>query len=267
MKKQWLKRSVRIFSRHPSHDGIRGKIMVPAVLLACVRFGSGTLWNKSNKFLNSPEAINNSANKTAMKQCFDKAKVTTAQWWENIAALLREEEVPYPIIAKKKYGSRGQGMVKIDSKEQLDEFTATKRVGAYIYERFYNYSREYRLHVNSKGCFYTCRKMLKGDTPEEQRWFRNDSNSVWYIDSNESFDKPSNWSTIVSECVKALNAVGLDFGACDVRVQSASNNNGKVRENPEFIIIEINSAPSFGEGTMEAYTKEIPKMLAAKYGE
>ena len=265
MKKNWIKRSVRIFSRHPSHNGIRGKIMVDARFLSCVRFGSKTIWRKSEKFLNSPEAVENSSNKTKMKKCFDDNDVLTAQWWDNIDDLIGEEDIHFPIIAKKKYGSRGEGMIKIDSKEQLNEFINTKRVGGYIYERFYNYSREYRLHVNTSGCFYTCRKMLKGDTPEEQRWFRNDSHSVWFIEENEHFDKPVNWESIVNECVKAMKAVGLDFGACDVRVQSAIKNNGAKRDAPKFIVIEINSAPSFGEGTTKAYIKNIPLMIEKKY--
>jgi len=266
MKKQWLKRSVRIFSRHPSHNGIRDKIMVPAHLLACVRFGSKTIWNKSNKFLNSPEAIGNSSNKEIMKGCFNAEDVKTAFWWNSMQTLLEEEEIPFPIIAKKKYGSRGLGMVKIDNQDQLDVFLVNNNFKGYIYEEFHNFSREYRLHVNSDGCFYTCRKMLKSDIPDGKRWFRNDSNSVWFIEDNEQFDKPVNWEAIVNECVKAMKAVGLDFGACDVRVQSATNKEGKKRNNPKFIVIEINSAPSFGEGTMEAYLKEIPLMLEQKYG-
>jgi len=266
MKKKWLKRSLRIFSRHPSHNGIRGKIFVPAHLLACVRFGSKTIWNKSDKFLNSPEAISNSSNKKLMKDCFTAKNVKTAFWWSNVQTLLEEEEIPFPIIAKKKYGSRGQGMVKIDNQNQLNEFIRNNNFDGYIYERFYNFSREYRLHVNANGCFYTCRKMLKSDTPPSERWFRNDSNSVWYIETNEKFDKPCNWEDIVQECVKAMKAVGLDFGACDVKVQSATDEEGEERNNPKFIIIEINSAPSFGEGTMEAYIKYLPLMLENKYG-
>tara|TARA_R110002167_G_scaffold75739_7_gene211409 strand:- start:98 stop:901 length:804 start_codon:yes stop_codon:yes gene_type:complete len=267
MKKQWLKRSVRIFSRHPSHNGIRGKIMVPAHLLACVRFGSKTIWNKSDKFLNSPEAIGNSSNKELMKWCFTAEDVKTAFWWNSLQNLLEEEEISFPIIAKKKYGSRGRGMVKIDNQDQLDVFVVNNNSKSYIYEQFYNFSREYRLHVNASGCFYTCRKMLKSGISPDKRWFRNDSNSVWFIEDNEQFDKPVNWDAIVNECVKAMKAVGLDFGACDVKVQSATNKEGEKRNNPEFIIIEINSAPSFGEGTMEAYFKEIPLMLKQKYGE
>ena len=172
--------------------------MVPAHLLACVRFGSKTIWNKSDKFLNSPESISNSSNKETMKQCFSEHEVMTAPWWSSMQALAEENEIPFPIIAKKKYGSRGQGMVKIDNQEQLDVFIVNTRVEGYIYEQFRNYSREYRLHINSEGCFYTCRKMLKSGTLEKDRWFRNDSNSVWYIEDNEKFDKPSSIRSLLA---------------------------------------------------------------------
>ena len=35
--------------------------------------------------------------------------------------------------------------------------------------------------------------------------------------------------------------------------------------NPLFTIIEINSAPSFGEVTLQKYIEEIPKMLNRKF--
>jgi hypothetical protein len=37
-----------------------------------------------------------------------------------------------------------------------------------------------------------------------------------------------------------------------------------VRENPEFIVIEINSAPSFGEITLQRYLERIPAIIFAK---
>ena len=99
---------------------------------------------------------------------------------------------------------------------------------------------------------------------------RNDSNSVWVTQFDENnnlktdFDQPSNWTTIVSEAVKALEAVGLDIGAIDVKVQSRTTKKGAVRENPEFIILETNSAPSFGDITLRKYKEEIPKILKEK---
>jgi glutathione synthase/RimK-type ligase-like ATP-grasp enzyme len=78
------------------------------------------------------------------------------------------------------------------------------------------------------------------------------------------FDKPVNWDVIVEESVKALNAVGLDFGAVDLRCQSAKYSKGRTREDPDFIVVEINSAPSFGELTLQKYIEELPKILIRK---
>ena len=60
-------------------------------------------------------------------------------------------------------------------------------------------------------------------------------------------------------------AVGLDIGAVDVKVQSSTNNKGSRRESPNFIILEINSAPSFGEITGTKYITEISRVLNYKY--
>ena len=109
--------------------------------------------------------------------------------------------------------------------------------------------------------------MLKEETPENERFYRNDSNCVWYLESNPGFDKPLNWDDIVEECINAIKAVGLDIGACDVLVQSAVDKNGDTRTSPSFIICEVNSAPAFGTITLEKYIKEIPKVLRSKFEE
>jgi hypothetical protein len=213
-----------------------------------------------------------------MKQAFVKAGVKTADWficepygggyrWEapyNTNLDVNTGTLPYPIVAKHIYGSRGTGNFLLKSQEELEKWMNGKNLKNYIFEKFYNYNREYRLHVDEDGCFYTCRKVLKNDTPEDKRWFRNDSNSSWILESNQLFDKPTNWKDIVSESVKALKAVGLDFSGIDVRVQSAnvSTKKGeKKREAPDFIIIETNSAPSFGDITLQMYTNRITKKI------
>lgn len=265
----------KVRTRHPSHSVLRSKLpMLP--FPSVIRLGSTTsvpdLVTKSGKVIkrieiNSPESIQNSASKFKMKDCFKRGEVKTAEFWtvKEVNLALENWEV-FPLVAKINFGSRGRGMVKIDKIEQLRAFLKTKDLAGYYFEKFYNYNREYRIHISEDGYFYTCRKMVKSDTPEDKKWFRNDSNSVWIMENNENFDKPSNWSTIVAECVKALRAVGLDVGACDVRVQSATDGKGNKRTEVDFIIVEINSAPSFGDVTAEKYLEEIPKILKRKHG-
>lgn len=286
MKKKLKKISefrAQIRSRHNTHDILR-KEPIKLGFKSVVRFGSTTelmdTVAKGGKRIeiNTVEAVKNSSNKLLMKTKFTENNVKTADWCtitqigdtyygksnNTSQSGIILENLQYPIVAKHIFGSRGNGNTLLNTKEELEAWLSGKNLNNYIFEKFYNYNREYRLHVTKDGCFYTCRKMLKSDTPENKRWFRNDSNSSWYLDTNPMFDRPVNWSKIEEECVKALKAVGLDIGACDVRVQSTNNKKGKTRENPEFIIVEINSAPSFGDITAIKYRDELIKLLNYK---
>jgi carbamoylphosphate synthase large subunit len=274
----------KILSRHSSHEPLRSELpLLP--FRSVVRLGSSTqlrddVSSNGNRIeCNTVVACRTSADKRLMKEAFDEHEIdNTAIWWvynplnqtfydggydynDQMSAI---EGLPYPIVAKHRFGSRGTGNYLLSSMEQLQAWMKGKRLENYIFEKFYSYTREYRLHVTADGCFYTCRKMLREDTPEDQRWYRNDSNSNWIREDNELFDKPVNWEEIEQECVKAIQAVGLDIGACDVKVQSAKTAKGKVRPAPEFIILETNSAPSFGDLTLEKYLEEIPKVLLKK---
>lgn len=282
----------RIRSRHPSHSILRPKYQKLPLFpfKSVIRFGSSTnirdtITNGGNRIeVNTIQAIKNSANKELMKTCFTENNVKTALWfiWSNNGqefirqSTLPEEEhdinynledLPYPIISKHIKGSRGTGNIKHDTQEQLESWMENRNLDNYIFEKYYNYTREYRLHIDSEGCFYACRKMLKSDAPQEHRWYRNDNHCVWIMEDNDLFDKPSNWNDLVEESIKALKAVELDIGAVDLRIQSATNRNGEQREYPEFIIVEINSAPSFGEVTEQKYIEQIPQILNRKYNE
>jgi carbamoylphosphate synthase large subunit len=265
-------RYLRVYSRHPSHNVLRKSILLPN--LYAIRFGSSTEPNVNYKLIiNSTEAIKNSSNKLRMKTKFTEVGVKTADWWttdngqgfkpgKDLNNLENLSILPYPIVAKHIYGSRGRGNTLIHSQEELEKWIVGKQLNHYIFERFYSYSKEYRLHVSTRGeCFYTCRKMLKADTPEQDRWRRHDDNSVWILEDNPSFDKPINWDEIVEHSVKALKTVGLDIGAIDLKVQSSTHPDGSLREICDFIVLEINSAPSFGDITSTKYAEEIPKLI------
>ncbi len=266
-----------VFSRHPSHAPLR-KLLKLLPFRAVIRFGSTT--NSKHKVqCNSVESIKNSADKLLMKRCFNLANVRTAAAWtmglvNDVVQFIaintglenyHQSTIPYPIIIKHRRGSRGKGIYLLNNLQDLLSWLHGKTLTNYIVEKYHKYTREYRLHVTKNGCFYTCRKMIKSDTPDNQRWYRNDSNCTWIVESNELFDKPINWVDIESDCVKALNAVGLDIGACDVKVQSAFKKNGNLRTSPEYIVLEINSAPSLKEQGLVHYQTQLPKILRSKF--
>lgn len=287
-KKVLTRFSPRIRSRHPSHDAIRGRLpRLP--FRSVVRLGSTTSLaeianGKSMIELNTVEAIKTSSNKLLMKQAFDRAEASTAPWAE--ARDVREVNadgiqlnpaesgagIPFPIVAKAKFGSKGKGNTLIRTQEEFNAWRAGKTLSNYIIEKFMNYGLEYRLHISAEGCFYACRKALKSDCPEDQKWRHHDDTCVWFKEFNDdgtpsdNFKKPNSWNNIVEDCVAALEEIGADILAFDVKVQSAANNKGKVRDFQEFILLESNSAPSFGDTTAEMYINQIPIVLKRKAG-
>jgi D-alanine-D-alanine ligase-like ATP-grasp enzyme len=268
----------RIRSKNHSLDALRranrGLSALPVT--SVVRFGSVTptqeVFKKPTKIpiveINTVEAVRVSSNKLRMKEAFKKAEIFQPEWFTfTSAGVINQDDakvdkanLPYPLVMKRIFGSKAIGMKMIQSEEELNK--ATEEPGNYYLEKYYSYVREYRLHCTEKGCFYSCRKMLKEDA--ESRWFRNDSNCIWYVETNDGFDRPSNWKEIEQQCVKALKAVGLDFGAFDVRVQSSKNKEGGERKSPKFVIIEVNSAPSFGELTELKYKEVLPELIMSK---
>lgn len=282
-----------ILSRHPSHDILRLKHKKIAALpyRSVIRFGSSTevedtVAKGGNRIeINTVNAIKISANKLLMKQKFIEAGVKTANWYTFSNYLFYPngdltlggtdqtrgvETIEYPIVAKAHYGSKGKGNTLIKSQEELESWMQGKTLSNYIFEKFMNFGHEFRLHVTEDGCFYTCRKALKQDVPEDQKWRRHDDICVWFLETNENFQKPNSWNDIVSDCVKALKAVGADLLSFDVRVQTPRDKDGNLRSYQEYILLECNSASSMDNGTGEVsicaqkYIDEIPKIIIRK---
>lgn len=200
--------------------------------------------------LNTIDAVNNAADKRRMKQCFDKAGVKTAKWWNADEVRTNKK---FPVVAKHRFGSRGTGVYKLDTKAALDAFLVKRKddLEFFIFEEYKPYNREYRMHVWEEGCFYTCRKARKKNIPKEEKWKFNYGHTVWLREDNKNFNRPACWNEMVAECVKAVKACGLVFGGCDVKVN---------KEGTKFFMLEINSAPSFGDLTTEKYVEMLPKM-------
>jgi hypothetical protein len=243
-----------LLSRHPSHSILRAKNQTLPLLpfRSVIRLGSSTE-SDGRLEINTIQAVKNSASKLLMKQKFTEVGVKTANWFtyqidddglyyfaikDDENNDIEIEELPYPIVAKSHFGSRGIGNTKFNTEEEFLAWLPNKNLDNYIFEKFVKMTREYRLHVTKFGCFYTCRKLVKNDAPEGT-WQRHDDVCNWVLEENPSFKKPKNWDDIVADCIKA--------------------------ENPEWVIFESCSAASFGEITGQKYIEILPKLLIDKY--
>ena len=279
-----------ILSRHPSHKCLRAatKNLPLSKYRSVIRLGSttevdDTIAKGGRRIeINTIQAIQNSSSKRLMKECFTRAGVKTAPWRQanNVINATetgltfstlegRPTTIDFPLVGKEHYGSKGRGNTLIKSLAEYNEWRTRVALGNCIIEQFMNYGHEFRLHVTSAGCFYTCRKALKADVPEDQKWRRHDDICVWLLETNESFFKPNSWDDIERDCVRALDAIGADILSFDVKVQTPITN-GIARPYQEYILLECNSASSMDNGTGElsqcakAYINIIPEIIARK---
>lgn len=257
----------QLFSRHRTHDALRRQL--PSLPYRVrIRLGSVTTRESDSQYviINPPEGVHNAMDKRKMKECFRNAEISCAE-----DLICNPNETPvfidYPVVAKNRWGSRGEGVYLLKTEGDFEQWKRGRNLNHYIFEKFHNYTREYRLHVSDNGCFYALRKMLKLNSNPNTKWKRNNQNSVWIYEHNPLFDKPVNWDAITTDCVKALKACKMNIGAFDVKVQAAKKANGTMRRNPNFILIELNSAPSMGANTTPVYLQEIPRLVQTLYNQ
>lgn len=279
-KKEITQFRIRLRTKNHSAEDLRDKLYSifnnrPTV----VRLGSLTpiegITSRANVLeINKTEAIEISRNKKEMKEAFTKNGIKTANWWTfevdddnlyyfavegDVTKDIEIENLPYPILSKSLFGQGGVGNTMHKTQKSLEDWMKGKDLSNYIFEEYYNYAREYRLHVTQDECFLSWRKLRKKDSKD--RWYFNSNNCVWIGEDNPLFDKPINWEEIKQESIKACKAVGLDICAIDVRIQSAHDEDGNERKTCDYIILETNSAASLGIKGTEAYYNQILKII------
>jgi glutathione synthase/RimK-type ligase-like ATP-grasp enzyme len=237
-------RRPKVLSRNHSCNGLR-RTLDRTPYRVIVRLGSVTE-RDADLHINTVQAVKNSSSKFIMKTLFENHNVNQALWYKDLT------NVEFPLVAKKHYGRQGIGMVLIKDEKELEEFVSSNNIDRYVIEKFYNYSREYRVHISDLGEIMSWRKLRRSNSTE--RWFFNSHNCNWVSSNHELFNKPDNWEDIIEHCSRALKATGLNLGACDVRV----NKKG------DFIICEINSAPALGELGIEQYRDHLNKLIQWK---
>lgn len=240
---------LRVFSPNNSCDPLRATFLNRKVAL---RLGSSKEHILPEYLvLNSQEGIRISSDKRRSKQAMDECGISHAEWIipTSYDDLLEFFNTYVVIIIKKYNSSKGNNIYYIDTIDKLNHWYAQHytELNSFVVEKYYNYNREYRFHVDvNHGIFYMCRKLLRNDA--EETWHRHDSNSVWILPTNPKFKCPSFLQSIESDCKKYMRYIGLDICAFDVKSNDHS-----------YIILESNTAPCLGSVGITMYQNHFYK--------
>jgi glutathione synthase/RimK-type ligase-like ATP-grasp enzyme len=240
-----MKYRIRIASRHPSHKNILKQGQMPKFPVRVrVRFGSVIPHRRVAIDFNSRFKITNASNKMRMKRLFVEHGVKTPKHLVSGAdarELIAEGYLGDTIFFKTRYHSRGRGMVVFDNKDEASNMTKEG-----YFEESQIADREFRVHVMDGEAFYVDEKR-----PRE----RGHESVIKNLENGYKFRRPLREfpPEVITESVKAVIALGLDFGAADVGINSDG-----------VWIYEVNTAPSLRTKTRKLYQKALVRLIWKK---
>ena len=188
-------------------------------------------WSR-HPMLNYPDAVARSVNKLlTFNELYNMVSIpqfTTSK--EEALSWLGESIV---VCRTTLTGHSGQGIVLAENSEQL--------VDAPLYTRHVRHKREFRVHVFRQQVIDFSEKKRNSTVENAVTLVRNHDNG--WIYAREEVALPTQ---VKEEAVKAVEALGLHFGAVDVGYRVADN---------KAFVFEVNTSPGLEGQTLINYAK------------
>jgi len=211
-----------------------------------INWGSSTFpsWDRFNnvRYLNHPASVCNATNKKDALTLFERSEVPCPKFFTSKEAVIHYtvgiEEFPLVYCRKTLTGHSGSGIVLANSVSEL--------VNAPLYTLGFPTRREYRVHVfRDRVIDYAKKSCRDGERPN--KLIRNFANG--WIFRRGGVELPEQVGQVA---IKAVKALGLDFGAVDIVVDKEYNP----------CVLEVNTACGIkGESTLASYTNAFKEYL------
>jgi glutathione synthase/RimK-type ligase-like ATP-grasp enzyme len=196
---------------------------------------------KNAAIINKPAAVKKATNKL---EAFKAMQGTTSvpSWTES-----REEALQWlvdgciVVVRHKLSGHSGEGIEIVEKGAELPD--------APLYTKYIPKKNEYRIHVNNGVAFFVQKKVRnKGIEDEKINWqVRNHVNGFVFSHVNVAAPECAQ-----QEAIKAVAALGLDFGAVDI-IQHAVKGGG-------WYVLEVNTACGLSGKTVDKYVEQFRGM-------
>lgn len=207
------------------------KIFKPTDIL--INWGNAALNPRGNpRIINKPHAIMIARDKYKTLSRLKELGVPCVEYTTNKEEAMRWVAEGIPVYARTAVAaSQGEGIVVIvDNKDMIDAPLYTKGMRAH----------EYRVHV-AFGKPIDLQKKKRRTDEEADDYIKNAINGWVFCRENTKAPKE-----LFDAAVKAVSAIGLDFGAVDVLYRESEN---------KVAVLEVNTAPGIENTSVDIYTK------------
>lgn len=223
-----------------------GKSMPSAIAIAeasngeieAVRSSEGDVnWGRASANTSLNPNIENSTNKRVMRELFEVNDVPMPKLIDLVERERTAGNFPIPLVGRPDKHMKGRGFWLINSWSDVLKArrgTSRKQPATHFME-FVQADREYRVHIfNGKSIRIS-----------EKAFFTDDTSHRDYTTAKPTHDVKN----VRKAAKRAVNALGLDFGAVDI----LSSGNG----NENVYVLEVNAAPGLGGSMPKLYADKI----------
>jgi glutathione synthase/RimK-type ligase-like ATP-grasp enzyme len=191
------------------------------------------LWPLNYTTFNDPTDVWYSVNKLEAFKCFEQYDVSHPEWTEDPLVARQWDDV---VIRTSLNGFGGKG-ISLWNKEDAGAEGPIKEAPLYV--KYKKKKSEYRVHVfNGEVIDVQQKKKRKGFEGRDNQ-IRNYANGWVYC--RDGIEVPA---MVTSEAIKAVNCLGLCFGAADVIWNDKEQ---------RAYVLEVNTAPGLEGTTLENY--------------
>lgn len=215
---------------------------------AIINWGSSNLPDQvaaCERIINKPAAIRNASNKLKSFELFKEHDVTAPEFFKTKAeaiAYLEGGNGRSVVCRTVLQGHSGVGIVIADTVDAV--------VDAPLYTAYVKKQEEYRYHVFMGKVVDIQRKARKREVPDEQVNWKVRNLDGGFIFAREGVVESEQAS---QDSLKAIEALGLDFGAVDLIYNAREN---------KYYVLEVNTAPGLAGSTLAGYAERFNEVLA-----
>lgn len=214
---------------------------------AIINWGAGTLPDQvmaCQRVLNKPDAIRKASNKLKSFELFQEAGVTIPPFFtskEPALEFMGAGQANSIVCRTQLNGHSGAGIIIASNPGEL--------VDAPLYTAYVKKQEEYRYHVFMGQVVDIQRKARKRDVPDDAvNW------QVRNLDGGFIFAREGVVASPVAseEAIKAVGALGLDFGAVDLIYNARED---------KYYVLECNTAPGLSGTTLDGYKQRFQEVF------
>lgn len=213
------------------------------------------LWLDNAVWINKPSAVNCAVHKSMTFTALTEAEVPCLEWTGLPPVALGWLDEGSRVFARlTETGRGGEGIVVVEPGQALPK--------APLYTRGFRKTHEYRVHVfNGKAIDVVQKKKTTQETGRNTvKHIRSYNNGWVFCHEDLDCDVGDYRAGLEAIGVRAVAALGLDFGAVDVLVRDREGRRGEWSR--KVVVCEVNTAPNItAPTTLQAYLTAIEECI------